>query len=144
MEKEIHQMLLEADDFLPQGEYLSSHFDYQAAMSEVRALAADLTALGYEIQLDNNVQNATFFTDLWCGSQAFGIRFSGSGRLVLISTGGIRGHESVGLPAEVLELLQQRRYKIVRPEQLAGALYDGAANHFATKLTWFERYFDYL
>jgi hypothetical protein len=133
--------LLEAVDHPTEWEFPPG-FDWEAAMSEVRRLKADLEALlGTELVMDEGVQDASFFTEL--GTPDWNLRFSMFGRLVTLWHWREPSAREVSVSdcEQVIARLYQWGYVYVDPRHLiepyTGCHTAGEWHH------WWGRYFDY-
>lgn len=133
-----------------------SNFDWQESISRVRALKSRLEFIvGHEFVMDENVQDASFFTDLAISGQEhyvsgigkvigsrIVIRFSCFGNLFTIfaTSDGEKLDESIvdGIIAEV-----QRHGFIYVEANVLEETYSGINPHLEGQ-TWWVRYFDYL
>jgi hypothetical protein len=124
--------------------------EYPRAMERVRAVAADLErVLGLSFQLDDQVQDASFFADLAAirldanGKQEciFTIRFSAFGKLFTIWQ-----WENTAIPASdlatVISIVRSHGFEYVDAEALEES-YTGSHPGFR-HATWWVRFFDYL
>ncbi|MFC4637921.1 hypothetical protein [Deinococcus hohokamensis] len=119
-------------------------FDYQTALREVRAFAEDAAQmLNLNFTLDDQVQDASFFADLYEVDLAVGVWFSAFGRMALAFTENVRAWTSEGVPVEIVHLLQRHGYGVVQPQD-GTDMYDGALKDLRGKTTWIGRLFDYL
>ncbi|MBZ9711735.1 hypothetical protein [Deinococcus multiflagellatus] len=142
MKEATRQMLLRADHATEWE--CPPDFDSHTALREVRAFAQNAAqTLDLNFAVDDQVQDSSFFADLFDVEFALGVRFSAFGRLALAFTVNVRDWTSEALPVEVVHLLQHRGYTVVRPEDVSGT-YDGLKKELRGKATWFGRFFDYL
>jgi hypothetical protein len=152
VKKELHDILLKFD--LPEFE-CPPDFDGTAAMSLVRRIQPELEAvLSLPLELNSNVQDASYFTELEVVEPAPGlpqgrtkrlttrlsIRFSCFGRMATVCDWG-QGIEAVRLSA-LGDLLSAHGFVYV-PEAALQEKYDGRAWPGQGPPTWFRRYFDY-
>ena len=156
MNKEIHDYLISVDEIgnweFPKGGRWDIPFN------EVMSIKPDLEIIsGVTLDIDKNVQDASFLTDIGLlddryydrekGSGAlsylFSIRFSNFGRMfTLIGSEWPENEKKYNL-SKVIEYLQERDYKYI-PEAELDEPYDGINEPFEPNLTWWIRYFDYL
>ena len=129
-------------------------FNQKAALAEVRALIPALSEIaGHPLQLDDQIQDASFFADLsaydpvprsfpGCSSAIctiVNIRFSSFGRLFAL--GSSSPDQQISAPTQqlILEFLAARQF-VYAPESLLDQPYH-RPDFIAT---WWIRYFDYL
>lgn len=159
MDSRIHEILLQNDDSAdvdyPAG------FDYRRSMAAVVALKPHAERiLGQRLRLDDQVQDASFFAELFVfedgavGSKGVtalvfkvAMRFSAFGRMATIYTNSaasdLGGYPVTGLA----ELLGQHGFNYIPVESL-GERYDGKLQWLHQSLggaaTWWYRFFDYV
>ena len=125
---------------------------WQGSITELEALHPSLEAsLGTRLELDKQVQDASFFADLGVlvrqpsssGTKVFAyaicFRFSWFAKLYTIHGSAIEQYIIV----EAQRLLAEHGYQYV-PEAALQGLYDGLNEPLEPGLTWWTRYFDYL
>jgi len=156
MNKEIHSYLLSVDE--------KGNWEYpkdgrwDIPFSEVESIKPELERItGVTLDIDKNVQDASFLTDLGLlddryfdrkkgvGSLSymFSIRFSNFGRMfTVIGTEWPENNEKYNLD-KVIEFLIEKGYKYI-PEVELSEPYDGVNEPFEPNLTWWIRYFEYL
>ncbi|WP_295817129.1 hypothetical protein [uncultured Deinococcus sp.] len=143
----LHELLLSLDD--PKAWEAPLDFDRDAGLRRVKVLSDSVReTLKLHFTLDEQVQDASFFADLWTerpGQRAVGLRFSSFGMMVLGFTDNVRALTSQSFPPELLTLLREHNYIALHPEQVDHP-YDGINSHLRgwADTTWFQRYFDYL
>lgn len=156
MNKEIHDFLISVDEIgnweFPNGGRWDLPF------SEIRALKNDLEKIsGKTLDLDKNVQDASFLTDLGllddryydrekgAGSLSyiFSIRFSNFGRMFTVHGSEWPMSKEQYCLTEVIEYLQSKKYKYIPASDLDEP-YDGINKPYVSGLSWWVRYFDYL
>jgi hypothetical protein len=131
-------------------------FDYLTELANVERLRPELESIvGRMFELDRNVQDAAFFTELASRTPPLqtragrvilsnvAIRFSGFGRLVTVW-----GNVPESLPSDTLKtalatVLEARGYKYI-PEIALEEAYQGHNQHEAQIDTWWSRFFDYV
>jgi hypothetical protein len=150
MDKVLHKLLISCDvkdswEHPPDADWSSS----LAEVERLRPLLED--ALGHQLRLDQDVQDASFFADLgvlveqsavdgsiWlCYEICF--RFSWFSRLYTIHGNSWREFDI----DTAMSLLKHAGYIYV-PEESLHYPYDGVNVPFEAGLTWWVRYFDYL
>ena len=156
MKEEIHRYLLSVDEKgfweFPQ----SGRWD--VPFEEVVSIKPDLEKItGVFLDIDKNVQDASFLTDLGllddryydrekgCGaiSYLFSIRFSNFGRMFTVFGSDWPENKSKYSLEEAIKYLEERKYKYI-PENELHEPYDGINKPFEPDLSWWVRYFDYL
>jgi hypothetical protein len=137
-----------------------SNFNYINAINKVKSIKSKLEKLlGQKLEVDDCVQDASFFTDLYVleesqknkrkteGSYAllydFTIRFSSFGNLVTIFSHTISQLEEKFPLNEIIQTLQNNGYTYVNADALDEP-YDGVNKYIGQNDTWWIRYFDYL
>ena len=156
MNEEIHSYLVSVDE---KGNWeFPKNGRWDIPFEEVESIKPELEQItGVILDIDKNVQDASFLTDLGllderyydrekeCGalSYLFSIRFSNFGRMfTVICSEWPENKEKYNLD-KVIEYLQERKYKYI-PEMELHEPYDGVNKPFEPNLTWWIRYFDYL
>ncbi len=156
MDIEIHSFLLSVDE--------KGNWEYpkdgrcDISFKDVESIKPELERImGVTLDIDKNVQDASFLTDLGllddrnydrekgAGliSYLFSIRFSNFGRMfTIISSEWPENKEKYNL-SKVIKYLEGKKYKYI-PEAELNETYDGVNEPFEPKLTWWIRYFDYL
>lgn len=156
MKKEIHDFLLSVDEkdnweFPKNGRWDLPFEEVQSIKPEIESL------VGKTLDIDKNVQDASFLTDLGLlddrhydrekgvGSLSylFAIRFSNFGRMFTIWGSEWPTNKDQYNLDSVLRLLESKGFKYIPADEL-GELYDGVNKPFEPMLTWWIRYFDYL
>jgi hypothetical protein len=156
MNKEIHGYLVSVDE---KGNWeFPKDGRWDIPFDEVISIKPDLEKItGVTLDVDKNVQDASFLTDLGLLderyydrekksgtlSYLFSIRFSNFGRMFTIMGSEWPENENKYSLGEVIEFLQHRDYKYI-PEAELHEPYDGVNEPFEPKLSWWIRYFDYL
>ncbi|MFT7640988.1 MAG: hypothetical protein ACI9G1_002732 [Pirellulaceae bacterium] len=157
MDSKTRQLLLDADCVGQWEEPLGGPL---TSLKEVEELLPRIEAIvGYSLEIDENVQDASFLTEIGLLSSpetgpdsqtmffVFILRFSNFGRLV--SFGGCQWEERFDelRLGEVVELLETSGFNYIPPGQLDEP-YDGingARNPVDDEpLSWWTRFFDYL
>ncbi len=156
MKPELHNYLLSVDEKdnweFPKDGRWDIPFD------EVTNLRPELEKItGASLDIDKNVQDASFLTDLGvlddryfdrekgvgAISYLFNIRFSNFGRMFTIAGSEWPECKSKYRLNEAVRYLGERNYKYIPADEL-NDLYDGVNKPFEVELTWWIRYFDYL
>lgn len=154
MTPELHRLLLSVDD--PTGcEFpTQSTVTYAEMDARVRGLQEALrTELSHSFQRDGQVQDASFFDDLFIHEQEstnsryllsrITIRLSNFGNLATVTTALDRIPPEYDVP-RITEIMQRHGWTVVDAEKLS-AIYDGPNEVLRDgKTTWWIRYFDYL
>ncbi len=127
-------------------------FDYKKSMRRAEALVPKLeNIVGRSLSIDQNVQDASFFTDTACYREALhpgigkvqvpviAIRFSSFGDLFTVAVDDDFDQEAL---AATIAMLSAASYQYVPASQLDEP-YTGVNQHLAGT-TWWTRFFDYL
>ncbi|MBC7806911.1 MAG: hypothetical protein H7145_12260 [Akkermansiaceae bacterium] len=151
IQEQMRQWLREADD----SEELDcpATFDYEAAIREVEFIKPRLERIvGRELQIDRDVQDASFFTDLgWIQlsdksptwNTIFAVRFSTFGKLTTIwSVCPDDQKVSQNVMVRVTKELLASGYRHV-DKPLLCERYDGR-HPLSANANWFNRFFDYI
>jgi hypothetical protein len=159
MDARIHNILLQ-NDSATDVEYPSG-FDWQTSMAAVKALKWDAERiLGQPLKLDDQVQDASFFTELFVFEDGairpngvtamvfkIAIRFSAFGKMATIHTNSPTSDLRKYPMTPLAELLEQHDFKYVPAEALAER-YDGKLKWLDQSVggeaTWWYRFFDYM
>lgn len=154
MKTETRRLLLDADEmgcweFPP-------FFHWGTSMEEIDRMVPDLEQMfGHKLDVDRNVQDASFLTDVGylddryydrekrCGSLSylFSFRFSNFGRLFTVY--GSNLDEGTDARTKAAKFIETQGFTFVDADELEEA-YDGKNEPFDDKLTWWTRFFDYL
>jgi hypothetical protein len=154
MDRRIHELLL-SNDSSTHWEYPPG-FDWAGAWEAVRRYqAAAEEILGYPLKADNQVEDASFFGELFVFEEGavrppvtalvykIAIRFSSFGRMATIHTNS-RQSDLGRYPVDRLaELLEEHGFVYV-PAAALDEPYDGVVPNVPKDFTWGTRYFDYL
>src|SRR5262249_59767760 len=133
-----------------------ARFDWNASMQTVREVQPRLEEiLGHPLKLDDQVQDASFFAELfWLEDGAvrpngvvvhcfkIAVRFSSFGRMVTIHTNSATSDLSQYPVKQLVAVLNQHGFQYIDPEAL-NELYDGRLQTKCAALTCWIRYFDY-
>jgi|SRR5215472_2452409 len=159
MDTRIHDFLLQTDS-ATDVEY-PSDFDWQASMTTVKALKPHAERiLGQPLKLDDQVQDASFFAELFVFEDGaagpngvttmvfkIAIRFSTFGKMATIHTNSAASDLNKYPVARLAELLEQHGFRYIPAESL-GERYDGKLKGLDRSLggeaTWWYRFFDYM
>jgi len=123
-------------------------FDWERAVARVRELMPELKRIaGIELQLDTNVEDASFFCDLACYREerpgmlypVLLVRFSSFGRLVTLTHAAEISDDTV---AGLVAALADAGFVFVAEEELSEP-YTGI-NLALRNGSWWIRFFDYL
>ena len=130
-------------------------FDYAAELARVDTLRPDLEPLvGHVLELDRNVQDAAFFTELAFRAPPrpapvgqviltyVAIRFSSFGGLVTIWGNVPESPLSDDLTGALARVLESRGYHYI-PASALDEPYEGHHQHAAEIRSWWLRFFDY-
>lgn len=146
--------LLESADHKTACEF-PPEFDYRASMKRVEELKPKLdTILGRSLELDKNVQDASFFTELsileppTAGLNIYqcvlGIRFSSFGNLFTVWSTSIAEKVDEAKVAGVIAETEAAGFIYIDAETLEEK-YTGKNQYLAGNIeNWRERFFDYL
>ena len=154
MDEILLSLLLEADD--PNDTEYPSGFNWEGEVNRVRALRAIVEGIvGRRFEIDDNVQDASFFADLGLYEEhknsrgsvvrqaVLAVRFSCFGNLFTVWS---TCHDSVKLSQEVIDAVikavSDRGYTYVPAEELDSE-YNGTNPHLRGS-SWWIRFFDYL
>jgi len=130
-------------------------FNYRASMRRVEDLKPKLdTILGRSLQLDKNVQDASFFTELSIlespknGMNIYhcvlGVRFSSFGNLFTVWSNSIVEKINEARVAKVIAETEEAGFIYIDTETLEQR-YTGKNQYLAGNIeNWRERFFDYL
>jgi hypothetical protein len=154
MNSEILSLLRSTDD--PKHWEYPRHFRWKKEIADVQAVKPKLErVLGHELEMDTNVQDASFFTELaWHTPErhvagigltrlAFvAIRFSAFGRFTSICGNVPEAPLDPNLVDELAKVLGIAGYTYIPIEVLAEK-YDGCVCGAPEDTTWWDRYFDY-
>jgi hypothetical protein len=159
MDARIHDLLLQHDS-ATDVEYPPG-FDWKASMAAVKALKPDAERiLGQPLKLDDQVQDASFFAELFVfedgavGSNGvttmvikIAIRFSTFGKMATVHTNSAASDLGKYPVARLAELLEQHGFHYVPVDSL-GERYDGKLKGLDLSVggepTWWYRFFDYM
>jgi hypothetical protein len=131
------------------------HFNYHASMKRVEDLKTKLNAIvGKPLELDLNVQDASFFTDLFIieppiygGNMhhyVLGIRFSCFGNFFTVWSNSISEKIIDAEIAQVIAKTEAAGFVFIDAETLEQE-YTGKNQYLAGDVeSWWHRYFDYL
>ncbi|MCH7227165.1 hypothetical protein [Haloferula sp. A504] len=157
MNPETKRILLEADE--------QGHWEFPpssapgTAIKEIDAMLPELERiLGIKLDVDRNVQDASFLTDVGylddryydrqkgvgALSYLFSFRFSNFGRMFTLFGSDL--DDGGGTKTNVMaakRYIEDRGFTFVDADELE-ELYDGKNEPFDNKLTWWVRFFDYL
>ena len=148
--------LLEMTDDLVACEY-PVNFDFRVSMQRVKALKPKLDAIaGKTFEIDENVQDASFFTELAIFEEAdfssntgkiiytvLGIRFSSFGNLFTIWSNSVTEKLKQSKVDEIIAETERHGFVFVEVEALDEP-YTGKHLHLSHLENWWLRYFDYL
>lgn len=130
-------------------------FDYRVSLKRVEELQPKLNAIvGKTFQLDLNVQDASFFTELAIfepsgyGVNAYhyvlGVRFSGFGNFFTVWSNSLSEKIDEAKIAEVIAETEAAGFVYIDGETLERK-YTGKNKYLAGNIeNWWSRYFDYL
>lgn len=155
MDTNLKKKLLDAD--------VAGHWEYPPdwkwpeCMAKIEAVRPLLAEVVGKLDMDQNVQDASFTTDLFVLEEGardpvtnsvahvykLAIRFSNFGNLVTIFTNSVRRTLSDYPVARLETILKEHGFDPVPADQL-NVPYDGKNVPFENGLTWWTRYFDYL
>lgn len=159
MDASIHYILLQHDS-ATDVEYPPG-FDWQAAMTAVKALKVEAERiLGQPLKLDDQVQDASFFAELFVFEEGavgpngvttmvfkIAIRFSTFGKMATIHTNSVASDLGRYPIARLAELLETNGFQYIPAESL-GERYDGRLKWLDKSVggdaTWWYRFFDYM
>jgi hypothetical protein len=159
MDTRIHTILLQ-NDTAGDVEYPPA-FDWQASMAAVKALKPDAEqVLGQPLKLDDQVQDASFFAELFVFEDGavrpdgvitmvfkIAIRFSTFGKMATIHTNSVVSHLGQYPVARLADLLGKHGFQYIPAESLAER-YDGKLAGLGQSVgggaTWWYRFFDYM
>jgi len=116
-------------------------FDYESELSSFRRAAAAIAARVPEpVEVDDDVQDASFHGLLRIGGEAGSLRFSNFGRMAAFAS-----EEGVGAPLwkMVEEVLSARDYVLI-PHRLVAGPYTGKNKGVTGIKSWWVRYFDWV
>lgn len=132
-------------------------FDWQASMAAVRELKPHAEeALGQPLKLDDQVQDASFFAELFVfedgavgpnGTTAMlfkiAIRFSTFAKMATIHTNSVKS-DLRNYPVDRLaKLLLESGFQFIDAASLRES-YDGKLKWLGSEATWWGRFFDYM
>jgi hypothetical protein len=155
VDEAIHQLLLsndsETDLEFPSG------FDWTAASEAVRHFRAPAEfVLGQSLRLDDQVQDASFFAELFVFAEGavrpdgvtflcfeIAIRFSSFGRMATIHTNSSLSDLGCSPVDQLAALLGEHGFVHVPVAALAQP-YDGKNLGLGANFTWWDRFFDYV
>lgn len=150
MDPRTRQLLLDADD--PVASECPEGFDWTTAMARVGALVPALEAtVGRPLTIDNNVQDASFFTDVACHREVshpgmgrvlewvIAVRFSCFGNLFTVVCA---ADVAPSVVDRVIAVVSGAGFVHVPASELSEP-YTGPHPSFRTT-TWWIRFFDYL
>lgn len=150
MDETLHALLLSSDVEGSWGH--PPNANWERSVADVEHLKPQLeAALGIELRLDQEVQDASFFADLGLLvhqpgpdglvylSYEIAFLFSWFSRLYTISGNTWESR----ITKEARALLEQAGFTYV-PEEALAEPYDGVNTPYESGLTWWVRYFDYL
>jgi hypothetical protein len=157
MKAETKRILLEADE--------KGHWEFPpnsaqgTSMEEIDAMLPDLErVLGVKLDVDRNVQDASFLTDVGylddrsydrekgCGALCylFSFRFSNFGRMFTLFGSCLDDGGGTFIKAMAARrYIEAEGFTFVDADELE-EFYDGKNEPFDNKLTWWTRFFDYL
>jgi hypothetical protein len=159
MDARIHDILLQHDS-ATDVEYPPG-FDWQASMAAVKALKPEAERiLGQPLKLDDQVQDASFFADLFMFEEGavgpngvttmvfkIAIRFSTFGKMATIHTNSAASDRGTYPVARLAEFLEKSGFQYIPAESLAER-YDGKLKGLDQSVggpaTWWYRFFDYM
>jgi hypothetical protein len=136
-------------------------FDWQASFAAVKALTPHAERiLGQPLKLDDQVQDASFFAELFVFEDGavepngvttmvfkIAIRFSTFGKLATIHTNSAESDLDKYPVARLADLLEQHGFNYIPAESLSER-YDGKLTELGQSLggeaTWWYRFFDYM
>lgn len=153
------QLLLDADD--RHNVEAPDTFDYQHELARVRALQPIVEqAVGQQFELDTNVQDASFFTELVIREQdaqyhpmlgqafytIFAVRFSAFGNLFTVWGNSPTNQVNKELISKVISIAQEHGFVYIDAVSLDEP-YSGESTTFMEDVrvpTWWGRFFDCL
>jgi hypothetical protein len=159
MDARIHDILLQ-NDSATDVEYPPG-FDWQASMAAVKGLKPDAERiLGQSLKLDDQVQDASFFAELFVFEDGavgpngvttmvfkIAIRFSTFGKMATVHTNSAASDLGSYPVARLTGLLEKCGFQYIPAESLAER-YDGKLKALdqwvGGKATWWYRFFDYM
>jgi hypothetical protein len=154
MNAELLSLLRNTDD--PNNWEYPRRFRWKKEIVDVEAVKSKLEkVLGQQLEMDKNVQDASFFTELaWHTPERHivgigltkltyvAIRFSAFGRFVTICGNVPEAPLAAGLVDELVKVLSTAGFTYIPAEVLAEK-YDGCVRGAPEDTTWWDRYFDY-
>lgn len=158
MEDSLKKFLLSVDD-VEECEAPKT-FDVIKEMKKVKKIKSQIEKIiGCNLELDEWVQDASFFTELhiieesqkerkgkmesYVGLYNLSVRFSSFGNMVtMFSNNGVDIYNTYPIN-EIVALLEDNKYVFIRAESLDEP-YDGMNKYITDKDTWWIRYFDYI
>jgi hypothetical protein len=158
MTPEIKRILLQADCETGCESPVRSKIDWQIERNRVEEVRKEIEEItGKKLYLDENVQDASFLTDIGVYRDAektqattriyfveIAVRFSNFGNLVTIWSADENLHAADYDVSEMIKILNRHGYVYVSASDL-GEIYDGKNRVLRDdKTTWWTRYFDYL
>jgi hypothetical protein len=132
-------------------------FDWQEAMAAVKALKPKAEELlGQPLKLDDQVQDASFFAELFVFEEGavgpngattmvfkIAIRFSTFGKMATVHTNSAASDLRKYPVDRLARLLEQHGFQYIDAPSL-GEPYDGKLNGLGADATWWFRFFDYM
>ena len=157
MQKQLHDFLLSVDE--KDNWEFPQNSKYDVTFVEVESLKVELESIvGKKLDIDNNLQDASFMTDVGIldekhydrktGTGAiihlFAIRFSNFGRMFTVHGSEFLSHKVEYNLEKAIIFLERKNFKYIPAEEL-DVPYDGINKHHGYDgLTWWVRYFDYI
>ncbi len=146
--------ILTAADRLGQWEYPADDYQYRDLWADVDAIIPQLeTLVGFSLDVDRNVQDASFLTDVGLLENAgaicykFSFRFSNFSRLFTLHGAEWQQRYDELQLSDCLELLRKNGFTYI-PADALDAPYDGVNGPdnpiSGSPLTWWIRFFDYI
>ena len=117
-------------------------FPHEQLLANVRAIHQQLLKADPRFDLDDKVQDASFFASLQIHESLMFITFSNFGRLCTVAVG---KPEMIAFPLAMISDLLRKSGWIEVPRDDLEEIYDGVNPHLRDgKRTWMNRFFDYL
>ena len=156
MRKELHDLLISADE---KGQWeFPKNFRWDKRMKNLQEVKVEFeTIFGFELDIDKNVQDASFTSDIGLLDDSFYDRKTGTGALRYIFSfrfsnfGNLYTVKGVNNPKNVYkdkidkcnQILGEKGFVFIDGSEVDEE-YDGLNKPFEEGLTWWTRYFDYL
>lgn len=147
MDEETEALLLTYDRMIPEEWEYPKEWNTQMlleGLEKVKNLNSEIAkTLNTLSSIDNNIQDASHYAEIIfsLGEMHYNIRFSNFGNLVTVINWST---EQPDIITNQLEQMLRQKGWIVVPYAALLQHYTGKANINSRKLTWFNRFFDYL